>query len=299
LVQKKKLKGMICIEITPFNDKGELDKTSYIRELDHIVKSGITGIIAGGNISEGSQMPYQELMKLWKITIDHINGKIPVGVGTLAQSQVGVTALVKQAQDMGADFTMTPPGLGPMSPDQIYKSYSYIASRTDIPLMLYDSARYVPLPPLTALKLAEEFSNICYFKAEINAQTVFHLAEVGVTKKMGVMCGQERYLIHHLMDGAIGGTNSATIVAPELTSAVFKAAEEKNWTKAWNAFRELWPVMLALYNPGYGGAAFKEALYMMGIFDSINFCNLREPLNDAQKTSLKKSLMDANIKLVR
>jgi dihydrodipicolinate synthase/N-acetylneuraminate lyase len=301
MARKKKLSGMMTIEITPFNKDGTFDEVSYKRELDHILKSGMKGMIAGGHISEGSQMPFRELMKVWKTTFDYINGKIPVGVGTLSDSLIGVTDLVKQAQDIGADFTMTPPGKGPLTPDQIYEFYSYIASKTDIPIMLYDSAFYVPLPPATIMKLVTEFSNFCYVKAEINVNSVFLMAEEGVLKKADVLCGQEQYLMPHLQDGAIGGTNSVSLVAPKLANAVFKAAEEKNWTLAWTEFRKLWPVMMALYNQKYGGwqRPFKETLHWMGIFDSVNFCSPVKPLTEEQKASLRKTMLDAGVELVR
>jgi dihydrodipicolinate synthase/N-acetylneuraminate lyase len=103
----------------------------------------------------------------------------------------------------------------------------------------------------------------------------------------------------HLQDGAIGGTNSVAIVAPKLTNEVFKAAKEKNWTRAWTAFRELWPVMMTLYNPEYHGRAFKEALYMMGIFNTINFCDVRQPLSKEEKENLRKNLLNAGVQLIR
>lgn len=299
MVRKKKLRGMMTIEITPFTSKGLLDERSYRRELDHIVNSGITAVIAGANISEGSQMPEHVLKHLYDVTLDQIDSRIPVGFGTLHDSLAVTIDLVKTAEDMGADFTMTPGGKGPKTPEQIFDWYSHIVARTDIPIMLYDSRMRVPLPVPTILKLVDEYSNIRYLKEEIDNARVYYLAEAGVLDKIDVFCGQEQYLMPHLQDGAVGGTNSVAIVAPKLTDAVFKAADEKNWTKAWIAFMNLWPVMMALYNPAYHGRGFKEALYMMGIFDSINFCNPREPLTAEEKASLRKTLLDAGIELVR
>lgn len=299
MVQKKKLKGMMAIEITPFTNDGKLDETSYKRLLDNILKSGITGMIAAGHISEGALMPESELKKLWKITLDHINGKIPVGFGTLRDSVVAITNLVKTAQDMGADFTMTPPGKGPLTIEQIMKNYDYICSKTDIPLMLYDSLFYVPLQAPVVSRLVDEHSNICYAKAERTLNDVHHLAEAGVLKKVDILCGSEPALLVHLKDGAAGMTLSVPLVVPKMMNAVYKAAEEKDWAKAWVAYEEVRPIIATLYNPNYGGVVFKDALYMMGIFDSVNYCNLRPPLTDEQKTSLRKVLQGAGVKLVR
>lgn len=299
MVRKKKLEGMMTIEITPFTSDGLLDEESYIRELNHIVDSRITAVIAGANISEGWLMPDHVLKRLFQVTLDQINDRIPVGFGTLHNSLTGIIDLVKTAEDMGADFTMTPPCKGSLNPEKIYECYSKICSRTDIPLMLYDSIRFAPIPPETVLKLVNEFSNICYFKAEIDNSTVYHLAEKGILEKIDVFCGQEQYLMPHLQDGAIGGTNSVAIVAPKLTNAVFKAAKEKNWTRAWTAFRKLWPIMMTLYNPEYRGRAFKETLYMMGVFDTINFCDIRKPLLKEEKANLRENLLNAGVKLIR
>jgi 4-hydroxy-tetrahydrodipicolinate synthase len=300
MTRKKTLRGMATIAITPFTDKGQLDEQSYRRELSHIVKSGITGVIAGAYISEGSQMPDRMLKRVWEITLDEVKGNIPIGFGTLHESVAGVTDLVKTAADMGADFTMTPPGRGPMTDEKVYEYYGRIASETDILIMLYDSAFYVPLSVPVVLKLTSEFSNICYVKAEITNSTVYYLAEAGVLSKADVLCGQEQYLLPHLQDGAVGGVNSISIVAPRLTGAVFNAAKEKNWTKAWTAFRELWPVMMALYNPANGVIpAFKEILYAMGIFDNVNVLTPRMKLSSEQKANLRKAVSEAGIELVR
>jgi dihydrodipicolinate synthase/N-acetylneuraminate lyase len=303
------LRGMMTIIRTPFNDAGEIDETSYRRELEHVVQSGITGVIAGANASQGFQLLDHALFRLWEITLDQINGRIPVGFGTLRDSANATLYLVKKAQEMGADFTMTPgagrshgvgsaPRIAP-TPDGMYDWYRHILDHTDIPMMLYDSLNHYPIPQPVVLKLADEYGSRLSYKAEIAPDSVFYIMETGVGDKITILSGQEQYLMPHLQDGAVGGTHSVSMVAPELNQRVFDAAEAKDWPRAWMAFRDLWPVILALYNKKYRGLAFPQTFYWMGIFDSVNLESPTKPLSPELQAQLRKTMVDAGIRLVR
>ena len=72
------LKGIIPPNVTPFNNKNEIDEAALRSNVNFLIKSGVHGLIPCGSTGEYPLMSYEDRNRVIKIVIDETDGRVPV-----------------------------------------------------------------------------------------------------------------------------------------------------------------------------------------------------------------------------
>ena len=296
----KKLRGTYTVILTPFTEDGSEINEAMLRWLvDFQISEGIHGIITLASNGEFLSLSDEERHQTAQIVIDQSAGRVPVVVGTAAESTPDVIRYTKDAESLGADAAMVlTPYYCWIDEEEIFEHYRRIADAVSLPIMLYNHPASTVLdmkPPLIA-RLAE-IDNISYIKeSTTDTRRVYQINDL-CGDKITVFAGYLGY--ESFMVGAEGWVSVCANIMPAKSAQMFNLAVDKNdKNAAWDVFKELVPIIDFLGDHLYVHGM-KAAFKMMG----RNMGNPRPPRlplpktkEDELRTVLKDSgLLDLNL----
>tara|TARA_B100000029_G_scaffold418744_1_gene423943 strand:- start:7993 stop:8901 length:909 start_codon:yes stop_codon:yes gene_type:complete len=261
----KKLRGTYTVILTPFTEDGSEINESMLRWLvDFQISEGIHGIITLASNGEFLSLSDEERYQTAKIVIDQAAGRVPIVVGTAAESTTDVIRYTKDAESLGADAAMVlTPYYCWIDENEIYEHYRKIAEAVTLPIMLYNHPASTVLdmkPPLIA-KLAE-IDNISYIKeSTTDTRRVYQINDL-CGDKITVFAGYLGY--ESFMVGAEGWVSVCANIMPAKSAQMFELAVDQNdKDSAWEVFKELVPIIDFLGDHLYVHGM-KAAFRMMG-----------------------------------
>ncbi|MDI6716765.1 MAG: 4-hydroxy-tetrahydrodipicolinate synthase [Actinomycetota bacterium] len=153
------LKGCLIPVITPFTEDYKIDKAGLRILIDYLIdEQAAAAIIPCGTTGESPTLSHEEHLEVIKITVEAVNGRVPVIAGTGSNSTSEAIYMTKAAADMGVDGTLQ---VGPYynKPSQagIMRHFEEIAKATDLPIIIYNIPGRTSrnIEPETIIKLSE------------------------------------------------------------------------------------------------------------------------------------------------
>ncbi|WP_299045227.1 dihydrodipicolinate synthase family protein [uncultured Tateyamaria sp.] len=131
--------GIYTPVVTPFSADYSPDFGALRDVLDRLIGAGVHGVISGGSTGENYAMTVKERLAVAQETIDIVNGRVPVIMGTGAMLPADMMALAMGGKAMGADALLvaTPPYAVPTERENALNALSLDAA-ADLPIMLYN-----------------------------------------------------------------------------------------------------------------------------------------------------------------
>ncbi len=261
-----KPEGILPALVTPFTDDGSAVDEERLRALvNHCVELGVHGVVPCGTTGEFVNMTTEEKKHVIKIVIDEVNGKVAVVAGTGASGTTEALEMTKYAKDVGADAALivTPFYLKPADRG-IYEHYETIATKVDLPIILYNIPQCTGLPlPWQMVEDLAQIPNIVAVK-DSSGQLSFILAVLEKARdKINVLCGHDEVVIAALAAGCSGAILASANVIPDIWVQVYNHVKNGELQKA----RELqYKVQkIARIIAGSGAVGTKAALNMMKV----------------------------------
>lgn len=210
---KNPLTGILPVAPTPFFEDGRVDEEGMRRVLDCIIDQGVDAICILANYSEQFVLSDAEREILTRVSLEHVNGRVPVIVTISHFYTEIVVERAKSAQAMGASMVMMMPpyhGVGLIPSEAgIYEHYQAVSDAIDIPIMVQDaplSGCQLSVPLLT--KMAKELEQVRYFKMEMPfaADKLAALIKAGADAIEGPFDGEEAATLLADLDAGCTGT---------------------------------------------------------------------------------------------
>ncbi len=164
----REFRGMMPILATPLDNNGNVDYEDVTSLCNYALENGAVAI---GNLAGASEFQYlsnAEKEKIIKTTVDSVNKRVPVFIGT-ATTNIGDTVYNSQkAEALGADMLMVcSPIIGDENGDDLMRYYQAVSDAVNIPIIVQDTgAATHQFSPQLLVKLFDEIENIGYVKAE-------------------------------------------------------------------------------------------------------------------------------------
>lgn len=97
------LKGIYVFPPTP-TKAGEFDHGAFQVLLDYLIEQGkVHGVATLGSTGNGPAFDDEARKAVIKASVDAVDGRVPVIMGTGAMTTAGTTALSQYAEEVGAD----------------------------------------------------------------------------------------------------------------------------------------------------------------------------------------------------
>lgn len=284
----KKLYGVTVAMVTPFLLDGEVDYNAIEELTKMLVKKGVNCLYPCGTTGEMLRLTLEERKKIAETVISAAEGMVNVFIHCGAVNQEDTIALLKHAQESGADGAgvVTPVFFG-ANAKELETYYVTVAKsvRPDFPIYLYN------IPQCAANDLtketAERIANCCenvigikYSFADIN-RTVDYLGING--GDFSVLHGCDRVFTSMLALGCDGTVSGVAGVFPEPFVAVYKAFTEGRIKDAQNMQKTCIRLCDAL-KCGGNMSYFKEGLKLRGIAAGM----MRKPQLDIEEKEIEQ-----------
>lgn len=240
--------GSIPALITPMKD-GAVDEAALRKLIRWHIAEGSNGLVPCGTTGESPTLSHAEHMRVIDITLEEVDGRIPVIAGAGSNSTAEAISLTRHAKEMGADAVLSVTGYyNKPSQEGIYRHYAAIAEAVDIPIILYNipARAIVGIEVETMARLAKIPHIIGVKDATANlARVLRERASCGPDWVQ--LSGEDGTALAYMAQGAQGCISVTANVAPKLCSDFQKACREKRWDDALALQLKLMPLHDAMF----------------------------------------------------
>lgn len=282
--------GAMVAIVTPFKN-GRVDEDSFRSLIEFQLANGTHAIVPCGTTGESATLSHAEHERVVEITIEQVQGKVPVIAGTGSNSTEEAVRLTRHAKKAGARAAlMITPYYNKPTQEGLYLHFQKVASAVDIPIILYNipGRTAVNMEPATIAHLAE-IDNIVGIKEASGSMKQVTDIIARCPEDFTVVSGED-YLTYPLL--CVGGKGVISVVsnvAPRDMADLCNFHFAGKQAEAQKLYYRLLPLCHALFyetNP----APAKAALAMMGKISSEEVRLPLTTMSEANRNRLRKDL---------
>lgn len=234
-IRKKKYSGIVVPVITPVLDNKKLDEENYKKILKHCIDSKINIMFPMGTSGEAATVNKEIWKRSIEVTINFVDGRVPVFCGVIDTSTARVIEKIKVAEQLGAKTVVVLPPLYNIShQSEIIRHYGKICKSTDLEVVVYnnpDTYHHVNILPETLLEISK-MDNIIACKDSSSSWTLFQdcvfLLE---SSKVSIFSGSESLFAASLFFGADGCVSIIANFFPKICVELYNAAVKRDIEK--------------------------------------------------------------------
>ena len=240
-----KWEGVMPAITTQFDSEGSLSLSAFKNNLAHQIKAGVHGIILGGTLGEASTLTSSEKESLLKMTLEQVEGKIPVIMNIAEQSTDQAVGSAKAAETNGASGLMLLPPMRYRATDTETVAYfSAVASSTSLPIMIYNNpVDYKIEVTLDMFEAIRKYENITAVKESTRDITNITRMINRFGDRYKILCGVDTIAVESILMGAKGWIAGLVDAFPEETVAIYTYCKAGEWEKARAVFRWFLPLL--------------------------------------------------------
>ena len=261
--------GSLVAIVTPMHADGSLDIPGLKKLIDWHISEGTDGIVIAGTTGESSTVTVEEHKDLIRITVEHVNKRIPVIAGSGGNSTQEAINLTSYAKDVGADASLqVVPYYNRPTQEGMYQHFKKIAESVDLPIILYNvpGRTVADMSNETIVRLAQIKNIVGVKEASGNVGRDIELLEM-VPEDFAVYSGDDLSAMATMFCGGKGNISVTANVAPRAMHELCVAAMAGDIAKARAINKPLIPLHQKLFfepNP----VPVKWALCEMGLIPS-------------------------------
>jgi 4-hydroxy-tetrahydrodipicolinate synthase len=269
------LKGCGTALVTPFTAGGDIDEPSLRALIDWQIAEGIHFLVPCGSTGEAVTMTPQEHRRVVEITIEQVNGRVPVVAGAGSNDTAKAVALSKEMKAAGATHLLHVSPMYNKPPQRgIIEHFKRVADATDLPIIVYN----VPgrtgsnIEAQTTLALARHPNVVAVKEASGNMAQITDILR-DRPKDFAVLSGDDEMTLGVMTAGGEGVISVISNATPRGMAQLCMAALDGDFAGARELHFQLLPWMRAAFvesNP----IPVKAAMHLLGRMEN----RLRLPL---------------------
>ena len=264
--EKLAVTGIVCPMVTPFDERGEIDKGQVRKLTAKLIAGGIGYLLPGGTTGEGMLLSLEERKLLAETVIDAAEGKAKVIPHTGCASTRETIELTQHAKDSGAfAVSMIAPYFYTYSQSELLDHFSQVAEQVkDFPLFLYSFPGNAKNPISTGLMetLIQRFPQYIGIKLSDVNLIQFQEYVVAGGPSFNPLCGVDALMLPALSVGSNGQVSGNANVFPEVFCGLYDAFIAGDLDKAQALQRKINEIRSVLKDDI---AYFKAALAIKGL----------------------------------
>lgn len=241
-------KGTATALITPFTNDG-VDFPALDRLLDFQVENGVDALVILGTTGEPATMSLDEKKSVIEFVVKKLKGKLPIIVGSGANSTASAIEMSLLAEKMGADgLLVVTPYYNKCTQDGLVAHYTAIADAVNIPIICYNvpGRTGVNMLPATFAKIAKHKNVVAIKEASGNIEQIEECIRL-VGDDASVISGDDGITVPIMAMGGMGVISVASNVIPRFTSDMTRKALEGDFAVASKMQLKMLPLVKALF----------------------------------------------------
>jgi 4-hydroxy-tetrahydrodipicolinate synthase len=231
----KSIRGLIHTPPTPYTPDNRLDKDTFQKLADFLVRYGADAFSHPMHIGEGITLDGDERRMLAELSVEAINGRVPVFIHTSCSGTDEAVALSKHAQSVGADgvvvttpYYWNPPAAG------VVEHFAKVANSIDIALIAYHNEKAGPMPSQILPEMIRRCPNLIGIKeAQCEARYMAEVSRLATPLKpdFALLAGGE-FPVYTMPAGGTGCYSPVGFITPRLVRDLVNACVAGDYKKA-------------------------------------------------------------------
>jgi 4-hydroxy-tetrahydrodipicolinate synthase len=247
-----KFEGIYTPVITPHRDDGSIDRDAFVKIVEHLIASGVHGVISGGSTGEYYAQSMDERVEMAKFAKEVIGDRVSLTIGTVAIRLQDSILMAETAAKIGASAILvgSPPYSVPTERENALNALT-IDRAADLPIMLYN------YPGRMGINMGEDFldrvarsRNFCAIKESSGDINRVHLLARDYPH-IQMSCGMDDQALEFFAWGARSWVCGGSNFLPKEHGALYRAcAVEGNFARGRRIMSALMPLMRVLEQGG-------------------------------------------------
>jgi 4-hydroxy-tetrahydrodipicolinate synthase len=260
--------------VTPFHKDGSIDFDALKKLVQLQIDGGTDFLVVQGTTGESPTLSQDEKMQVLQTVMDVNQGKLKIVYGVGGNNTLAVGENLKKVPAGVDGILSVSPYYNKPIQKGIIEHYKYIASCTDLPIILYN----VPgrtgsnVLPETTITLAEIPNIVAMKEASGSMEQIMEIIRLR-KPDFGVLSGDDAITMPLIAAGADGVISVVANAFPEKFSKMVHSSMEGDLDKARKEHYDLLPITKMFFEEGNPGGV-KVALAVRGIMEE----NMRLPL---------------------
>jgi 4-hydroxy-tetrahydrodipicolinate synthase len=241
--------GSIPALVTPFRD-GKVDEDAFRSFVDWQIEQGSSALVPCGTTGESATMTIEEHNRVVQICVEQARGRVPVIAGAGSNDTRIALEHMFAAQAAGATAALVvAPYYNKPSQEGLYQHYAYLASRCDLPILLYNipGRSIVDIGVPVMYRLAEEFPTIVGVKDATGNLGRVTAQRLACGANWCQLSGNDETALAFNAMGGRGCISVTANIAPKLCADFQNATLEGRWDDALKLQDRLYPLHDALF----------------------------------------------------
>lgn len=292
------LRGAFPVMITPMNQDQSIDYAGLRNNIQFYLSKGVKGLIPLGSTGEFVSLARHERFKVAEVVLQEVAGRVPVIVGTSAETTHEVIEYTRHAKGYGAAGAMVinPYYMKPKE-EEIFEFYKALTAAVDLPILAYNNpwTSGIDMSLDLLLRIARELPGVFGVKESSgDIRKLRDLIRLSDGRVAG-WCGWDDLAMESFLVGAVGWVSVAGNVIPDLVTDLHTTAVEQGDLKAgWAKYQKMLPLCHMIESSGKLVQVVKTAMVRIGQAGGP----ARSPrlmLNAEETARLDAALKEANL----
>jgi 4-hydroxy-tetrahydrodipicolinate synthase len=218
--------GSLVAIVTPMRTDGGVDFAAWERLLDFHLANGTNALVVGGSTGESVNLRETEVLELTRRASAHVNGRVPIIVGTGTSSTAVTVERVRAISELPiSGLLVVTPAYNRPTQEGLYRHFAAVVEATRHPVILYNipSRTAVDLLPPTVARLAQ-LPRVVGIKEGVAQVSRVRELLAACPKDFAVLSGDDPTCREAILAGAKGVISVTANVAPRAMSDMVAAA---------------------------------------------------------------------------
>ncbi len=261
------IKGAFPVLITPMDELQEVNWDGVKQNVNYFINQNVAGIIINGSTGEFVSLSKEERFKMVETVLKEVDGRVPVIVGTAAETTKETIEYTKHAEAHGADCALIINSYYcKPKEEEIYFHFKEISNAVNIPIMLYNNpfTSGVDMSTELMLRIGKECENVTHIKESSgDIRKARDLVRQG-EGAFQVFCGSEDLVMESYLVGATGWVSVAGNIVPGLVTKMYEHFQNGELEKAWEINDAILPLCEFLEGSGKYVQIVKRSMELHG-----------------------------------
>jgi 4-hydroxy-tetrahydrodipicolinate synthase len=237
--------GVYTAIVTPFKDDESVDEECLKKLIDFNIENGVSGIVPCGTTGESPTLSNAEHSRVIELTVEHVDGRVPVIAGTGSNCTREAIRLSQHAEEAGADaLLLVNPYYNKPTQEGLYRHFKAIADSVKIPCVVYNikGRTGVNVETSTLMRIIKACPNV---KAVKEASGNLDQMKDVISQKpdsFSVLSGDDNITLDLIKAGGNGVISVASNIVPDKMVAMVKTALDNEYEEAEKINDELAPL---------------------------------------------------------
>ncbi|PFD95663.1 4-hydroxy-tetrahydrodipicolinate synthase [Bacillus cereus] len=260
-------KGAYPVIITPMNQNEEINWEGLKQNIEHFIQEGVAGLVVNGSTGEFVSLTKEERFKVVETAVEQINGRIPLLVGTAAETTKEAIEYTQQAERAGASGALLINSYyAHPKEEEIYEHFKAVAESVQFPIMIYNNpfTSGVDISTETILRVGRDIENVTHVKESSgDIRKVRDITRKG-KGDIETFCGADDLVLESFLVGATGWISVAGNAVPKLVTELFDAVQNKELERAWELYDKILPLCSFIEESGKYVQIIKRVMDLKG-----------------------------------